>query len=234
MLGGRPAARLRQHKVLQNFRGDPIRCADNSSRSPSGEIASIAMTPLPVIHRAGVALRAFACVALLALAAGAWGASPGLDPGQRLRLTPEQRRDMWERMSPEQRDAWRNARSQDERQRAWQGLSPEQRRGMWEGLSPEQREMMLRRLPPEQRQDMRRHMSPEERQAMRHRFIEQIPSGPGAQAGGPPPRPMHQMSPEERQRLREQIREAQREVYRGRGMGEMGERGERGDKGGRR
>ena len=185
MLGGRPAARLRQHKVLQNFRGDPIRCADNSSRSPSGEIALIAMTPLPVVHRAGVALRAFACVALLALAAGAWGASPGLDPGQRLRLTPEQRRDMWERMSPEQRDAWRNARSQDERQRAWQGLSPDQRRGMWEGLSPEQREMMLRRLPPEQRQDMRRHMSPEERQAMRHRFLEQAPPGPGAQAGGP-------------------------------------------------
>jgi hypothetical protein len=218
MLGGRPAARLRQHKVLQNFRGGPIRCADNSSRSPSGEIALIAMTPLPVVHRAGVALRAFACVALLALAAGAWGASPGLDPGQRLRLTPEQRRDMWERMSPEQRDAWRSARSQDERQRAWQGLSPDQRRGMWEGLSPEQREMMLRRLPPEQRQDMRR-------------FLEQAPPGPGAQAGGPPPRPMHQMSPEERQRLREQIREAQREVYRGQ---EKGERGERGEKGGRR
>jgi hypothetical protein len=188
------------------------------------------MVPLPVIHRAGTALRALGCVALLALAAEAWAASPGLDPGQRLRLTPEQRRDMWERMSPEQRDAWRNARSQDERQRAWQGLSPEQRRGMWEGLSPEQREMMLRRLPPEQRQDMRRHMSPEERQAMRQRFIEQAPPGPGAPQGGAPSRPMHQMSPEERQRLREQIREAQREVYRGRGQGDRGNGGDRGSR----
>ena len=228
MLGGGPAARLKQHKVLQNFRGGPIRCADNSSRSSSGETALRAMVPLHPFHRFGVAVRVFACTALLALAGAASAASPGLDPGQRLRLTPEQRRDMWERMSPEQREAWRNARSQEERQRAWQGFSPEQRRGMWEGLSPEQREMMLRRLPPEQRQDMRRHMTPEERNAMRHRFIEQGPPGPGAQAGGPPPGPMHQMSPEERQRLREQIREAQRDVYRNR------EKGEKADRGGRR
>ncbi|MGZ8253283.1 MAG: hypothetical protein ACXW2G_04410 [Burkholderiaceae bacterium] len=182
------------------------------------------MVPLHFIYQFGVAVRAFACIALLALAGSAAAASPGLDPGQRLRLTPEQRRDMWDRMSPEQRDAWRNARSQEERQRAWRDFSPEQRRGMWEGLSPEQREMMLRRLPPEQRQDMRRHMTPEERQAMRHRFIEQGPAGPGAQAGGPPSRPMHQMSPEERQRLREQIREAQRDVYRSREKGERGGR----------
>ena len=228
MLGGGPAARLRQHKVLQNLRGGPIGCADNCFRLSSEEIALLAMVRLHLIHGVGVAVRAFACVALLVLAGGTSAASPGLDPGQRLRLTPEQRRDMWERMSPEQRDAWRNARSQEERQRAWQGFSPEQRRGMWEGLSPEQREMMLRRLPPEQRQDMRRHMTPEERNAMRHRCIEQPPPGPGASAGGPPPRPMHQMSPEERQRLREQIREAQREVYRSR------DNGERGDKGGRR
>jgi cell division protein FtsN len=152
--------------------------------------------------------------ALLAALAGSALAAAGVDPGQRLRLTPEQRRDMWERMSPEQRDAWRAARSQDERQRAWEGLSPDQRRDMWERLSPEQRELMLRRLPPEQRRDMWRNMSPEERQAMRHRFTEQQPSEPGV---GPPGRPMRHMSPEERQRLREQIREAERDVYRGRG-----------------
>jgi hypothetical protein len=130
---------------------------------------------------------------------------------------------MWERMSPEQRDAWRNARSNDERRRAWEGFSPEQRREMWDRLSPEQREMMLRRLPPDQRQDMWRNMTPEQRQSMRQRFIEQRPPGPGAE---PPPRPMHQMSPEERQRLREQIREAQRDLYRG------PEKGNRPDKGG--
>lgn len=157
--------------------------------------------------------RGLACALLVALAAPAVAASVA-DPGQRLRLTPEQRREMWERMTPEQREAWRGARSQDERQRAWEGLSPDQRRDMWQRLSPEQRELMLRRLPPEQRRDMWGKMSPEERQAMRNRFTEQRPSGPGA---GPPPRPMHQMSPEERQRLREQIREAQRDVYRGRG-----------------
>lgn len=176
------------------------------------------MSPLVLLHlRRLVTLwvPSLVGVALLALGGPAAAANPGLDPGQRLRLTPEQRRDMWERMSPEQREAWRNARSQDERQRAWQGLSPEQRRGMWEGLSPEQREMMLRRLPPEQRQDIRRHMTPEERQTMRNRFIEPVPPGPPVQGAGPPPRPMHSMSPEERQRLREQIREAQRDVYRG-------------------
>jgi hypothetical protein len=165
----------------------------------------------------GVPLLAIACIALATLAGPASAAEAGVDPGQRLRLTPEQRRDMWERMSPEQREAWRNARSQQERQRAWQGFSPEQRRDMWERLSPEQREMMLRRLPPEQRQDMWRNMTPEQRHAMRQRFIEQRPpeqAGLPGPAGGPPPRPMHQMSPEERQRLREQIREAQRDVYR--------------------
>jgi hypothetical protein len=168
----------------------------------------------PHLHLGLAALtRASACALMVALAGPAL-ASSGVDPGQRLRLTPEQRSDMWERMSPEQREAWRNARSQDERARAWQGFSPDQRRDMWERLSPEQREMMLRRLPPEQRRDMWRNMSPEERHSMRHRFTEQRPSEPGA---GPPARPMRQMSPEERQRLREQIREAERDVYRGKG-----------------
>lgn len=159
-----------------------------------------------------------ACLALVltVLAGTAAAAGGGLDPGQRLRLSPEQRREMWERMSPEQREAWRNARSQEDRQRAWQGFSPDQRREMWERLSPEQREMMLRRLPPEQRHDMWRNMTPDQRQAMRQRFLEQRPPEPGA---GPPPRPMRHMSPEERQRLREQIREAQRDVYGGPGKG---------------
>jgi hypothetical protein len=164
--------------------------------------------------------RGLACTLMVALAAPALAAS-GADPGQRLRLTPEQRREMWERMSPEQREAWRGARSLDERQRAWEGLSPDQRRDMWQRLSPEQRELMLRRLPPEQRRDMWGKMSPEERQAMRNRFTEQRPSEPGT---GPPPRPMHQMSPEERQRLREQIREAQRDLYREREKGQQGGR----------
>jgi len=171
------------------------------------------MLPPCLRHRLPALTRVLACALTVALAGPALAAS-GVDPGQRLRLSPEQRRDMWERMSPEQREAWRAARSQHERERAWEGLSPEQRRGMWERLSPEQRELMLRRLPPEQRRDMWRNMSPDERDAMRHRFTEQRPPEPGA---GPPPRPMHQMSPEERQRLREQIREAQRDVYRGKG-----------------
>jgi hypothetical protein len=168
--------------------------------------------------------RACLAVALALLAGTTSAAGGGLDPGQRLRLSPEQRREMWERMSPEQREAWRNARSQEDRQRAWQGFSPDQRREMWEGLSPEQREMMLRRLPPEQRHDMWRNMTPEQRRAMRDRFVEQRPPEPGA---GPPARPMRHLSPEERQRLREQIREAQRDVYRdGRGV-------DRGSDGGR-
>lgn len=182
-------------------------------------------TSLPSRSCVQRALRAVAWVLLTALsgtafASGAAGA--GLDPGQRLRLSPEQRRDMWERMSPEQREAWRSARSQEDRQRAWQGFSPEQRRDMFEQLSPEQREMMLRRLPPEQRQDMWRHMSPEQRQAMRQRFVEPRPERDDA-AGHH--RQTHEMSREERRRLREQIREAQGDVYRRRDN--QGERGRR-------
>jgi hypothetical protein len=127
----------------------------------------------------------------------------------RMRLTPEQRRDMWERMTPQQREQWRNARSPEERQRTFQQLSPEQRREMWQQLSPEQRELMMRRLTPEQRQDMRGRMSREERQAMRERFLDQHP---GPQPRGEQWTPRHQLSPEERQRLRQQI-EAQRDVY---------------------
>jgi hypothetical protein len=164
------------------------------------------MTLLSLRRLFRAAIRAFACAAVLAASANAFA----LEPGQRLRLTPEQRRDMWERMTPEQREAWRNARSMDDRQRAWQGLSPQQRQDMWQQMSPEQRELMLRRLPPEQRQEAWRNMSPEQRQAMRERFINQRPP-----EGGRPARPRHHMSPEERERLRDQIREADRDVYRG-------------------
>jgi hypothetical protein len=161
--------------------------------------------------------RGLVCAALAVLAAAA-SAAPGVEPGRRLRLSPEQQREMWERMSPEQREAWRNARSPGESRRAWEGFSPDQRREVWDRLSPEQREMMLRRLPPEQRRDMWRDMSPEQRDAMRHRYIEPRAVEPGA---GPPPRPMHHLSPDERQRLRDQIREAQRDFdrqeHRGRG-----------------
>jgi hypothetical protein len=170
------------------------------------------------------AARAAVCLAVLAQAGTALAADAGVDPGQRLRLTPQQRSEMWERMSPEQREAWRNARSQDERRRAWEGFSPEQRRDMWQRLTPEQREMMLRRLPPEQRRDMWHHMSPEQREAMRQRFVDQ-PPGPRARSGPPPHAPMYQLSPEERQRLRDQIRDAQRDVYRGPDRVEPGHRG---------
>ena len=171
------------------------------------------MNPLRSRRGFRTAIRAFALVAAFAAGAGALAAGP--DPGQRLRLSPEQRREMWQRMSPQQREAWRNARSHEERQRAWQGFSPDQRREMSEQLSPEQREMMLRRLTPDQRREMWRNMSPEEREAMRQRFVDQRPQGDGAE-----PRPRHAMSPEERQRLREQIREAQKDVYRGADKGE--------------
>ena len=212
MLGGRNGACVRPHKVLQNFRGARIGCADNSFTIDASPLRIPAMVSPHLRHGLAASARAIACVVMVALSGPAFPAEFGVDPGQRLRLSPEQRREMWERMSPEQREAWRNARSQEERQRAWQGFSPEQRRDMWERLSPEQREMMLRRLPPEQRRDMWRDMTPEDRHAMRQRFSEQHAPPPGA---GPPPRPMHQMPPEERQRLREQIREAQRDLYRG-------------------
>lgn len=175
------------------------------------------MTLLPVLAPFRATIRAFAFALVAALATNALA----LEPGQRLRLTPEQRREMLDRMSPQQREAWRNARSPEERQRAWQGLSPQQRHDTWQQLSPEQRELMLRRMAPEQRQEAWRNMTPEQREAMRQRFIAPRPEA------GAPPQPTRQMTPEERQRLRDQVREAQREVYRG-------ERSDKGDRGGRR
>ena len=162
-------------------------------------------TPQPSLTRL---FRAVGAVVLVAVSLFAGQMAQAAEPG--LRLTPEQRRDMWQRMTPEQRQQWRNARSPEERQRALQQLSPEQRRDMAQQLSPEQREMIRQRMTPEQRQNLRGQMTPDEREAMRKRFHER-------QQGLPPssvPPPPRQLSPEERQRLREQIDQARRDVYR--------------------
>jgi len=130
----------------------------------------------------------------------AQAAPPGPD---RMRLTPEQRTQMWQQMTPVQREAFRGARSPEDRQRAWQGLTPDQRHDMWQTLSPEQRELMLRRVPGEERRQMWQNMSPEEREAMRQRFLQhreqRARDGEAAR----------HLTPEERKRLRDQIREAQ-------------------------
>lgn len=160
-------------------------------------------------------------VLLLALFAG--GPSMGTvyaqpmadaDPGQRMRLTPEQRRELWERMTPEQRERWRAARSLEERQRIWGDIPARQRHEIWDQLSPEQRELMLRRVPPEQRQDLWRRMTPQEREAMRQRFIERRGERGSENQVAREPRTRHRLSPEERHRLREQIEEARRDDYR--------------------
>ncbi len=135
------------------------------------------------------AIRAFGASALVAatlFTSFAWPADAA-EQG-RLRLTPEQRRDMFERMTPEQREQWRNARSPEERQRALQSLTPDQRRETWQQLSPEQRELMLRRMTPEQRQNLRGQMTPDEREAMRQRFLER-------QQGNRPPGPEQNVPP---------------------------------------
>lgn len=143
-----------------------------------------------------------ALASLFASSAMAFGV-PG-EPGQQLRLSPEQRQLMLQQMTPEQREAFRTARSPEERQRAWRGLSPEQRRDFWQGLSPEQRELMLRRVPNEERRQMWEKMTPEQREAMRQRFLQRQEQQPGGgPAGG------KRLTPEERQRLRDQIRESQ-------------------------
>ena len=160
-------------------------------------------------------LRAFTAVvlAMSALMSGPADAASG----DVLRLTPEQRRDLWERMTPEQRQQWRNARSPEERQGTWQRFSPEQRRETWQQMSPEQRELMLRRITPEQRQNLRGQMTPDEREAMRQRFLERQRDRQQVEQNVPP----RQLSPEERQRLREQIEQARRDQYR-RGNGGKG------------
>ena len=122
----------------------------------------------------------------------------------RLRLTPEQREQMYQQMTPEQREAFRGARNPEDRQRAWQGLTPDQRHDMWRSLSPEQRELMLRRVPSDERRQMWQQMSPDEREAMRQRFLQlrEQRARNGEEA--------RHLTPEERKRLRDQVREAQR------------------------
>ena len=128
--------------------------------------------------------RAFGIVVLMGGLTCAWPVAPASAAEKARRMTPEQRRDLWNQMSPEQRQQWRNAR-----------ISGEQQRG---GVNQ----------PP----DGRGHISPEERQAMRQRFYErqQDSQMPGAERTAPQRR---QLSPEERQQLRQQI-EAQRNIYR--------------------
>lgn len=92
-------------------------------------------------------------------------------------------------------------------------------------LTPEQRRELWMRMSPEQRQAIRERMTPEQRDAMRERWMEERrrrmdeARGSGMGEGMP-----HWLTPEERQRLRDQIREADRE-WRGKGM--RGRRGER-------
>jgi hypothetical protein len=202
----------RANKVLQNL---PARPGAYGGQTPFPQVRRNIMrtmnwsTAQQSLTRLFCAVSAVVVVVGVSLFAGqvAQAAEPGL------RLTPEQRRDMWQRMTPEQREQWRNARSPDERQRALQSLTPDQRRETWQQLSPEQRELMLRRMTPEQRQNLRGQMTPDEREAMRQRFLERQQGNrpPGPQQNVPPRR---QLSPEERQQLREQVEQARRDVYR--------------------
>ncbi|HVG05640.1 MAG TPA: hypothetical protein VM937_11945 [Burkholderiaceae bacterium] len=116
--------------------------------------------------------------------------------------------------------------SPEQRRQVWERMTPEQRREMAQQMSPEQREMARRRMTPQQ--DMRGQIPPDERHAMRQRFIErqqnlerqQNNRAPSYDQNVPPPR--RQLSPEERQRLREQVEQARRDVYR---RGDGGNRG---------
>lgn len=134
--------------------------------------------------------------------------------------------------------------------RLWEQLSPSQRAEVWGRMDPEQRDRAWRRLPPEERAAIRERMSPQEREAMRNRFLErrnggmpperfampQRPGmdpdcrgepgcmGPGARRGMPRMDGMEprRLSPEERRQLREQIREANRDLPRRHGREERG------------
>jgi len=123
---------------------------------------------------------------VLALSVGAAHAQPGGS-----QLTPEQRREAWQRMTPAQREQWRNSRPPGERQRS---------------------------APPSQsdsRPDMRGQVSPDERQEMRQRFREQQQGrSPNLPEGSYSRR---QLSPEERQQLRQQIQQAREQYQRGNG-----------------
>lgn len=123
---------------------------------------------------------------VLALGVSAAHAQPGGS-----QLTPEQRREVWQRMTPAQREQWRDGRPPGERQRS---------------------------APPFQsdsRPDMRGQVSPDERQAMRQRFREQQQGrSPNLPEGSYSRR---QLSPEERQQLRRQVEQARDQYQRGNG-----------------
>lgn len=95
------------------------------------------------------------------------------------------------------------SRPADERRRAWQEMPPEQRREIWQSLPSEQRELLMRRVPRDERKQLWNQMTPEQRDEMRQRFTERRER---QTAEGRP-----HLSPEERQRLRDQIRESQRD-----------------------
>jgi hypothetical protein len=98
-------------------------------------------------------------------------------------MTPEQRREQWQALPSEQKT------------QLWKELTPEQRMQAWERLSPEQRMQMRDGFTREQREAWRRHR--EER----------------ADGEGPADRPLYRhLTPEERQRLREQIRDAHKDL----------------------
>ncbi|MEP6607884.1 MAG: hypothetical protein ABJA83_04325 [Burkholderiaceae bacterium] len=147
---------------------------------------SMTRTPLSRAFRPLVAAMLFALTLLGSPVDGAERSRP---------LTPEQRRDLWERMTPQQREQWRNARV------------------------PEQRDPMKQRLSPEQREQIRSQTTPDERQALRQRLLERQQNR-GA-PNGPENAQSRRLTPEERQRLREQIEQA-REMYR---RGNPGNRG---------
>lgn len=91
------------------------------------------------------------------------------------------------------------------------------RGGLWQRLTPEQRALLWRSLTPEQKAELWRNMDPNEQRAARDRLTPDGPDAPGRrwmphrgfERGDGPPHMM--MSPEERQRMREQIREANRQ-----------------------
>ncbi len=95
----------------------------------------------------------------------------------------------------------------EERRRAWQQMPPEQRRELWQSLSPEQRELLMRRVPGDERRQLWQQMTPEQKGAMRQRFLDQREQ---AQREG-----RSKLTPEERQRLRDEIRESQKDWKKG-------------------
>lgn len=135
--------------------------------------------------------RAFGAALLLAVVTFA-GPADAAPKGLR-QMTPEQRRDAWERMTPQQRQQWRDSRLDQRQPPAAPGAPPPM---------------------PDHRSDARGHISPDERQAMRQRFHERQQTNRMSQPDQNMPQ-RRQLSPEERQQLREQVQQARRNIYRG-------------------